>query len=64
MSAFLAYLLLNWVPIAAAIGAVGHIFPTKTVANKLANAIVNTATPQQAVIQSIATVLTPKAPTS
>ncbi len=49
MTALLAFIKLNWVTIAAVIGATGHFFPAKTVARKVADSIVNTSSASQAI---------------
>jgi hypothetical protein len=58
MSSLFTWLTANWIPLAAAFGALGHLFPAKTVANKIATAIVNTASPQQAAVAAVASVVT------
>lgn len=39
MLAYLNFLAANWIPIAAALGAIGHVFPAKTLASKVIKAI-------------------------
>ncbi len=65
MTAFLAYISANWVSIAAAIGALGHIFPAKTIVNRLGSAVAQTPDVQSAILTGVAAGLqavSPKSP--